>query len=213
MKDIKTTVVIIELCLLFCLNLIQIGRITEVVEMTINIQNTIMSKTQIEENIEHCVTKHYQASNEIDHKEIKQTEYVIDITPTEKEILYYVVANEVGADYLSDASRQMVASVIINRVQNETFPDTVMGVVSAKGQFTEAYNNSHTKKVKPSESVIASVDYILEHGAIIDATYYYAPAGTKTTTGHWFENNLNYVCELDGQRYFKEYTKKEGNEK
>lgn len=83
-----------------------------------------------------------------------KTEYITptekDLTPTEKDIaptgddlppvgqglseddvfcLAAVIYQEAGGDFCSDDTRRMVADVVLNRVEDERFPDTVRGVL------------------------------------------------------------------------------------
>lgn len=49
------------------------------------------------------------------------------------------IYNEAGGDYCSDDTRRLVAYVILNRVNDSRFPDTIRGVLEAKGQYGTFY--------------------------------------------------------------------------
>lgn len=207
MKKANLTILILELCmcLVVCVDIIQTCNIKELNKELMACEQEIAKAEAIEERLEKVIIKHYQSVNNEEETELKTTiKYVIEITDTEREMLYYAVANEVGNNYLTDESRLLVASVVVNRVLSEDFPDTVIEVLSAEGQFTEAYRNYYSHKIEPSDNVKQCVEEVLQRGSITDATYYYAPKYTSWKTANWFENELEFVYECDNQRFFKE---------
>lgn len=46
-----------------------------------------------------------------------------------------VIYNEAGADACSDTHRAMVAYVVLNRVNDPRFPDSIRGVLEQRGQY------------------------------------------------------------------------------
>lgn len=56
-------------------------------------------------------------------------------TDDELEILALIIYQEAGADYCSDATRQMVGEVVLNRVNSPMFPDTMYEVATQKAQY------------------------------------------------------------------------------
>lgn len=56
-------------------------------------------------------------------------------TDDELEILALIIYQEAGADYCSDATRQMVGEVVLNRVNSSMFPDTMYEVATQKAQY------------------------------------------------------------------------------
>lgn len=129
-----------------------------------------------------------------------QTGAVISYTEEELEMFYYVVEGEVGG--CSEQSKLAVANVIINRVKNSRFPNTLKGVMTAKSQFT-AINNYYSKKRTPTASTKDCVNRALNgednsNGAL----YFYSKKYCSASTSAWFES-LTFCLEIDGQRYFK----------
>ena len=59
---------------------------------------------------------------------------------TNLRILAKVVRNEAG--YCTDRHQQLVAKVVLNRVESPLFPDTVVDVVNAPGQYNPAYTRN-----------------------------------------------------------------------
>ena len=86
-------------------------------------------------------------------------------------LLAKIVENEAGSYWLSDHHQQMVASVVINRMADPAFPDTLWGVISA-GWYDEgpiAYNVGGPEafaQIIPSERAIQNAEYVLANGPI-----------------------------------------------
>ncbi len=55
--------------------------------------------------------------------------------PEEVELLAIAIYCEAGADSLSDGTRRMVGDVILNRVADGRYPDTVAAVLTQKAQY------------------------------------------------------------------------------
>lgn len=125
---------------------------------------------------------------------------VITYTDEEFNMLTYVLQGEVGN--CSEASKIAVANVIINRVKDPRFPDSISGVLTQEDQFTAIYGY-YSGSTAPSDNTIECAKRALAgedntNGAI----YYYAPQYVGGSTASWFES-LELCLELDGQRYFK----------
>ncbi len=124
-----------------------------------------------------------------------------NLTYTDRDFLALVnvVQHEVGN--CSTLSKQMVASVVINRALSGIFPASIYDVVSQNNQFTgmSAYINRTDYATQDTiywcQSVIdGGIDY--SNGAL----FYYAPQWCGYMS--YFEN-MTLVAEHDGQRFFK----------
>lgn len=69
------------------------------------------------------------------HREVQKPTY----TEEELEALALVIYQEAGADYCSDETRMMVGTVVMNRVADSRFPDTIHGVLTQKAQYGRLY--------------------------------------------------------------------------
>lgn len=123
----------------------------------------------------------------------------ISYTYQEYEMLCAVVMHEVG--YCSTYSQQLVTSLIINRVLDGRFGNSIYEVLHAPDQFT-AIDNYYSPTVPVTEEVRAVVKNVLndEHDYANGALYYYAPRWCGYMS--YFENK-QLVAEHDGQRFFK----------
>jgi spore germination cell wall hydrolase CwlJ-like protein len=124
-------------------------------------------------------------------------------TDEEVDMICAVVERETGG--LSVQSKQIVTSVIINRINSSAFPNTVYDVLHQANQFN-TIKNYYTNERPVQVSTRIAVTYVLKSG--IDcadgAMYFYAPAVIDSVDKtNWFESNLEFVIEVDGQRYFR----------
>ena len=126
----------------------------------------------------------------------------IETKQIEIEMIESVIHHEVG--YCSEESKIAITNIILNRVQHEDFPDTVEEVLKQEGQFT-AIHNYYDQELIPDDSTREAVSKALQgtdnsQGAL----YYYAPEYVSDQSIiNWFENELTFLFELEGQRYFK----------
>ena len=59
--------------------------------------------------------------------------------PEELELLACVIYQEAGADYCCDDCRRRVADVVLNRVEDDRFPDNIQDVLTQKRQYGRYY--------------------------------------------------------------------------
>ena len=62
-------------------------------------------------------------------------ETVPPYTDDELEMLALVIYQEVGSDACSDEARLMVGTVVMNRVDDSRFPNTIYGVLTQEAQY------------------------------------------------------------------------------
>ena len=67
------------------------------------------------------------------------TEAKPSYTKEELEMLALVIYQEAGSDVCSDETRLMVGTVVMNRVADDRFPDTMYEVLTEEGQYGELY--------------------------------------------------------------------------
>jgi len=144
---------------------------------------------------------------------IDVNEGVLDVTPnrdpitlsdTDYQVLLTIVEAEVGTEDLY--ARMMIANVIINRMQNDYYPDTIEEVVFQNDgkvyQFSPILDGRYYK-VKVSKKTIEAVNNVLagydnSEGAL-------AFVNRSITSDHimkWFDNNLTFVVQYDDIEFF-----------
>lgn len=126
-------------------------------------------------------------------------------SPEEIQILERIVEAEAGGE---DAEgKLLVANVVLNRVQDENFPDTIQEVVfqSSHGvtQFSPVANGRYDK-VTVSEETKEAVERALEGEDISEGALYFAArkyADEKSM--RWFDEKLTFLFQHGGHEFFK----------
>lgn len=110
-------------------------------------------------------------------------------------ILSHIINAEAGDDNCSHEHRIAVGSVVLNRVADPDFPDTIHGVVFQEGQYAPTWDGSYEKI--PSEDSIEVAKLLLEEGSQIPAECVYQ-AEFEQGSGTWkpFETiyGITYIC-------------------
>lgn len=79
-------------------------------------------------------------------------------------ILSHIISAESG-----NCSRDMmlsVGSVVLNRVEDDRFPDTIEEVVFQEGQYSPTWNGAYWNE--PTEAAVEVAEELLETGSVID---------------------------------------------
>ena len=119
------------------------------------------------------------------------------ITDEEIEMLKYIVEQETrGGSY---RHKCIVTNVVLNRVKDSRFPNTVKEVLLQKNQFSSTWNY-YRKKNKPDEKTENAVNDVL-NGRVEDksngALYFHSMSNDG-----WF-SSLSFIMEMEGHRFFK----------
>ena len=74
--------------------------------------------------------------------EIKATPEPLQVALSDEDLfcMAAVIYNEAGGNGCTDEHREMVAYVVLNRVNDPRFPDTIRGVLEAPGQYAGMEN-------------------------------------------------------------------------
>lgn len=119
------------------------------------------------------------------------------ITDEEIEMLKYIVEQETrGGSY---KHKCIVTNVILNRVKDSRFPNTVREVLLQKNQFSSTWNY-YQKKNKPDEKTVNAVNDAL-NGRVEDESSGSLYFHSMKSDG-WF-SSLIFVMEVEGHRFFK----------
>ena len=119
------------------------------------------------------------------------------ITDEEIEMLKYIVEQETrGGSY---KHKCIVTNVILNRVEDSRFPNTVREVLFQKNQFSSIWNY-YQKRVEPDQSTERAVNDVL-NGRVEDESNGALFFHSMKSDG-WF-SSLSFVMEMEGHRFFK----------
>jgi len=118
---------------------------------------------------------------------------------TEKDLQLLAKITQVEAGDESYESQLAVANVILNRVKDSRFPNTIKDVIYSGKQFPPAHNGLLDKSVPKAKALRAAKDALNGKNNIEDAIYFYNP---KVTKGE-FWSSLTVVDTVGSHRYAK----------
>lgn len=133
MKTIRKVMLIIVLCM----------AIATVIAMLARAQGPVKSPVQMKPGKLASLDAKTESIRE--NVEVPDCGIIYEITettepdPQDVEYLAIAIYCEAGADYISDETRYMVGDVILNRVADSRFPDTIKEVLTEKRQFGRFY--------------------------------------------------------------------------
>ncbi len=130
-----------------------------------------------------------------------QAEKAIRCTARDYEVLLRIVQAEAG---ICDAKGKiMVANVIINRVRNSEFPDTITDVVYERSQFSPV-SDGRINTCEITQETIECVDRALAGEDYSEgALYFMNRRGSASSNIEWFDRKLTFVKEHGGHEFFK----------
>jgi spore germination cell wall hydrolase CwlJ-like protein len=140
---------------LFCIICIQFGLITWLANKT---PETITQQVEVVKEVE--VIKEVPV-------EVEPT-YIYTITSAEREMLARLVYREANVE--SVECQRAVVSVVLNRLGNGRWGNSVEDVIYAAGQFSPAYLISSTT---PNNTNYEAVDYVLKNGSTLPSYVLY----------------------------------------
>lgn len=116
----------------------------------------------------------------------------------ELDMFFRVVQSEIGDEYTFE-QKCNVASVILNRIENDDFPNGMFDVLS-RNQFQSVANGTY-KKVQVSDDTILACEYsYMIEDTTNGALYYMNKKWSTKKNIRWFENNLTYLF-TDGSNH------------
>ena len=114
---------------------------------------------------------------------------------TENDLYYLSHIIQAEAGYCSTEMMEGVGSVVLNRVADERFPDTVQGVIEQPGQYTPMSNGMFWNE--PTEEAIEVAEDLLTNGSKFPADVIYQanfPQGTGTYKTLSTSYSTMYFC-------------------
>ncbi len=127
------------------------------------------------------------------------------LSEEDKLILYKIVEAEAGCeDYIG---KILVANVVLNRLQDSHFPDTVEEVVFQQEdgitQFSPVSNGRYDSAV-PAEDTIQAVEAAIQGEDYSEgALYFVARAYADSENLKWFDDSLEKVLTHGGHEFYK----------
>ena len=119
------------------------------------------------------------------------TETAYEYTQEDLDLLAHVIYAEAGSDYCTDEMRYGVGSVVLNRVEDECFPDTLYNVIYQKGQYQCTWDGNIDKT--PDERSYRIAQDLLNNGSIFPSDVVYQ-AEFKQGCGVYSKIQNIYFC-------------------
>lgn len=127
------------------------------------------------------------------------------ITKEDYQVLLNIVEAEAGCE--DEEGKVMVANVVLNRVKNEAFPNTITEVVYQRSygitQFSPVSDGS-IQKVEISEETCHAVERALGGEDLTSgALYFAARSAADPERMKWFDEHLTFLFAHGGHEFFR----------
>ena len=114
-------------------------------------------------------------------------------------LLQIVEAEATGGDVMS---KMMVAGVVLNRVKDSHFPDTIQEVVWQDDQF-QPTSDGRIYSCSVTDSTILAVERVLQGEDYTQgALFFLARGSAEQKNTDWFDANLTKLFEYGGHEYY-----------
>ena len=146
------------------------------------------------------------AAEELEERIAKELEEKrIKLSETDKNVLLRIVEAEATGEDIT--GKMLVASVILNRVNSDQFPDTVEKVVfqqkGGKYQFSPIRDGRYNR-VSISDTTREAVERVLNGEDLSKgALYFMSRKHANSKNARWFDNNLTKVVTHGTHEFFK----------
>lgn len=123
------------------------------------------------------------------------------LSESDYNVLLKIVQAEAGG--CDETGKILVANVILNRLDDDKFPDTVTGVVYQKNQFSPVSNGT-INTCKVTEETREAVDKALEGEDPSEGALYFMNRSASTGRNvKWFDNHLDFLFQHEQHEFFK----------
>ena len=125
------------------------------------------------------------------------------LTKEEIELIELTVQHEVGN--FSKDYKKLIAAIIRNRLESDSFPNTISEVILAEGQFSNGDYVGVNVDIETQEAV--EEVFSMEESPHL-ATYYYNPALSSYSSIYWFEysGDIEYLFSYSEEDWGIVYT-------
>lgn len=141
----------------------------------------------------------------VDYDLMDKPEFVYELSEEDLEALLRIVEAEAGSE--DEDGRLLVANVVLNRVNSESFPATVTDVVFQQSEGVTQFSpvaSGRYYTVEISEETIAAVGRALMGEDISQGALYFASRKyANSDKMRWFDTKLTFLFEHGGHEFFK----------
>lgn len=130
---------------------------------------------------------------------------VYELCAQDLESLLCIVEAEAGCE--DEEGKLLVANVVLNRVKNEKFPDTVTEVVFQREQGVTQFSpvaSGSIRRVRVSEETKRAVGRALDGEDISQGALYFAARKyADSEKMRWFDEELQFLFQHGGHEFFR----------
>lgn len=112
-------------------------------------------------------------------------------TEEELNMLSHLIYAEGGSDTVTDEHQLAIGSVVLNRIADSRFPNTMKGVIFQKGQYACTWDGNYYKT--PNQRAINNAKILLIEGSKIPANVIFQSQG-RQGKGVWKKIQNQYFC-------------------
>lgn len=185
-----------------------LGNMADITVISIETFQTV----RVEQNRETAMLKGYERSMEEIHGNERTVEcstlsphYRLELSDGELEILCRIVQAEAGGEDIM--GKILVADVILNRVENSSFPDDVESVVfqadNGVFQFSPVNDGRYYEVEITEETRQAVMCALLGEDESDGALYFASREHASPENMSWFDGHLTYVEKYGGHEFFR----------
>jgi N-acetylmuramoyl-L-alanine amidase len=162
------------------------------------------SSTEIKKAEFEPIEKEIKPSKEIDAQEImdklvreSKDERIqgFEITYDEAQMLMKIAMAEAGGDGVE--GKAMVMAVILNRVEDDRFPDSIKGVIFQEHEFSPITDGRYYNAEPDVECHLALAEIEMGEYYTIDALYF------ENADKSWQQSNCEYLGTVGHHRFYK----------
>ena len=163
-------------------------------------ESRIAAQAEIEE-VKKQILMEAETARKKAEEEAKRAAAVVAYSDEDYQVLLRIVQAEAGI--CDDKGKILVANVIINRVKNSEFPNTIKSVVYEKSQFSPVSNGS-INTVKVTRQTIDCVHRALQGEDYSQgALYFMYRGGSRSGAIRWFDRHLTFLFSHEKHEFFK----------
>lgn len=143
------------------------------------------------------------AATVLEETYIEESEYEvltqgIEFSPNEVYLLAKIAMAEAESE--DTEGKALVMLTVLNRVENDSFPDTIEGVIYQEQQFTPV-KNGRLDKVEPNEDCAAALALVMTGWDESQGALYFERKTDKST---WHSRNLEELFNHGNHTFYKE---------
>lgn len=154
-------------------------------------QTALKIKTSPEEKSASTNDSSDDDSSSDDSSNTDNTSKEPDVTSDNPEVQLLARLVNAEAGGASKQTQIAVASVVLNRVNSDKYPDTISEVIYQSGQYTPAHNGAIDRT--PTEESVESALYVYKNGSQIPSNVLYQSKFIQGS-GIWAQLDGDYFC-------------------